>query len=71
MFQSLLDIVVGIFVSWARSLLPYYDPMILGRRVRTSLTETYLRLVCAQVKALEGILSMSCAHGRKYCYKTL
>ena len=71
MFQSLLDIVVGLFVSWVGSLLPYYGPMILGRRVRTSLTETHLRLACAQVKALEGILSMLCAYGKKYYYKTL
>ena len=38
------------------------------RRVGTSLTETHFRSVCAQVKALIGILSVSCAHSRKYYY---
>ena len=48
-----------------------------GRRVKTGLTETHLRLACAQVgpflcwHALARVLSMSHAHGRKDCYKML
>ena len=40
-----------------------------GRRVGTGLTETHPRPACVQVRALAGILSVSWAHGRKYCYK--
>jgi len=42
--------------------------MILGRRVKTGLTATHLKLACAQTKA-PSLKLWSYAHGRGNCYK--
>ena len=57
---------LGLDYSWCTTALWFW-----GRRVETNLTETHFTPACAQVRALTGILSVSCAHGRKYYYKML
>ena len=49
-------------------LLPHYGPKVLGRRVKTSLIATHLKLACVQTKAPLFEL-WSYAHGRWNCYK--
>ena len=61
--------VVGLFRNCRLGyLLPRYGPMVLGRRVRTSLTATHPKPACAQTKT--PLLKLwSDAHGKGNCYK--
>ena len=67
--QINLEIVLGLFHNCRLGcLLPRYSPMVLGRRVKTSLTATHPKPVCAQTKAPLLKLWLH-AHGRGNYYK--
>ena len=62
-------IVVSLFCSCRLGcLLPRYGPMVLGRRVRTSLTATHPKRACAQARAYL-LRPWTHAHGGGNCYK--
>ena len=61
--------VVGLFRNCRLGcLLPRYGPMVLGRRVRISLTATHSKPACAQARA-HLLRPWTRAHGRWNCYK--
>ena len=67
--QISLETVVGLFRNCRLGcLLSCYGLMVLGRRVRTGLTITHSKSVCAKTKPT--LLKLwSYAHGRGNCYK--
>ena len=61
--------VVGLFCNCRLGyLLPRYDPMILGRRVRIGLTATHLKPICAQART-PLLRPWTGAYGGGSCYK--